>query len=129
MLLKNAVFLAVLIYLCKADIHKGGILYPRESETRQVVSLNGIWNFVVPNNTSPFVGFEYYWYKKSLKEVRIRLCCYFILFGQKSIPIYNLTHDTILTNSLLLMVHLYKYFNQNICQYEVNYFVHRSRMK
>lgn len=70
MRLQHIVFIVKFIHLCYAEIHKGGILYPRESETRQVVSLDGLWNFVVPNTSNPFIGFEYYWYKKNLKEVK-----------------------------------------------------------
>lgn len=73
MIQQIAVYLSLLFHLCTADIHRGGILFPRESETRQVVSLDGIWNFVVPNTSNPFVGFDFHWYKKDLKEV----CIYF----------------------------------------------------
>ncbi|CAG9773800.1 unnamed protein product [Ceutorhynchus assimilis] len=55
-----------------ASIHKGGILYPRESETRQVVSLDGIWNFIVPevnSSKNPLVGFEQHWYKRELTQI------------------------------------------------------------
>ncbi|KAJ8974538.1 hypothetical protein NQ317_009105 [Molorchus minor] len=55
--------------ILKATSTEGESYIPRESETRQVVSLDGIWNFVVPNTSNPFLGFEYHWYKKELKEV------------------------------------------------------------
>ncbi|XP_060522548.1 beta-glucuronidase [Cylas formicarius] len=61
-------FLLITVELSKAEIHRGGILFPRESETRQVVSLDGLWNFIVPNTTNPFVGFEQHWYKKDLRD-------------------------------------------------------------
>ncbi|XP_074040769.1 beta-glucuronidase-like isoform X1 [Leptinotarsa decemlineata] len=64
-------FLALSFYSTVAEIHKGGILFPRESETRQIVSLDGLWNFIVPNISDPFIGFEQHWYKKALKEVNI----------------------------------------------------------
>lgn len=56
----------------EATIHRGGILFPRESETRQVLSLDGLWNFVTPGinySSSPYAGFEQHWYKKDLKAV------------------------------------------------------------
>ncbi|KAI5719831.1 hypothetical protein M8J76_015583 [Diaphorina citri] len=44
----------------------GGILYPRESESREVRSLDGIWNFRVSKG-DPLVGFRERWYHKDLK--------------------------------------------------------------
>ncbi|KAJ8963678.1 hypothetical protein NQ314_005471 [Rhamnusium bicolor] len=64
----TVIYLIIFIQVSLGDIHRGGILFPRESETRQVVSLDGIWNFVVPNTSNPFVGFEQHWYKKDLRE-------------------------------------------------------------
>ncbi|XP_050307310.1 beta-glucuronidase-like isoform X2 [Anthonomus grandis grandis] len=56
----------------RAEIHKGGILYPRESETRQVLSLDGIWNFAAADSDSTrssFNGLEQHWYKRDLKDI------------------------------------------------------------
>ncbi|CAH1109275.1 unnamed protein product [Psylliodes chrysocephalus] len=64
------VIFAILLHPCVSEIHRGGILFPRNSETRQVVSLDGIWNFIAPNITNPFIGFQQHWYRKSLKEVK-----------------------------------------------------------
>lgn len=73
-------FLSVCTRYSKAAIHQGGILYPRESETRQVTSLDGIWNFVAPTvNTTvknPFIGFDQHWYKRELKDVSFNLFSY-----------------------------------------------------
>ncbi|CAH0563529.1 unnamed protein product [Brassicogethes aeneus] len=59
----------LLLYSANSEIHLGGILFPKESETRQVISLDGLWNFVVPNTRKPFEGFEDHWYKRSLNEL------------------------------------------------------------
>ncbi|XP_026682496.1 beta-glucuronidase-like [Diaphorina citri] len=48
------------------DSATGGILYPRESESREVRSLDGIWNFRVSKG-DPLVGFRERWYHKDLK--------------------------------------------------------------
>ncbi|CAG9833021.1 unnamed protein product [Diabrotica balteata] len=64
-----AVIFSIFVQLGSSEIHRGGILYPRNTETRQVISLDGLWNFIVPNVTNPFVGFENHWYRRSLKEV------------------------------------------------------------
>lgn len=61
--------LATLFCVATCEIYKGGILYPKESETREVLSLDGLWNFALPENSRPFEGFEDHWYKKSLKSV------------------------------------------------------------
>lgn len=80
MIVKYVIILSVFLHLCFADIHRGGILYPRESETRQVVSLDGLWNFALPNTSNPFLGFEHHWYKKDLREVSKFLNWYFSEF-------------------------------------------------
>ncbi|CAH1154619.1 unnamed protein product [Phaedon cochleariae] len=52
-----------------AEIHQGGILYPRASESRQVTTLDGLWNFIVANTSNPFLGFQQHWYKTDLKKI------------------------------------------------------------
>lgn len=47
-----------------------GILYPKESETREVKSLDGLWNFAILNDTN----FDFYkndWWKGDLNLVSI----------------------------------------------------------
>lgn len=46
-----------------------GMLFPRESETREVVTLNGIWNFALSPQNDPLVGFRQYWYKNDLTKL------------------------------------------------------------
>lgn len=46
----------------------GGILYPRESESREVKSLDGIWNF--RRSEDPLIGFREKWFTKDLSRVR-----------------------------------------------------------
>ncbi|KAK9877172.1 hypothetical protein WA026_016920 [Henosepilachna vigintioctopunctata] len=50
-----------------------GILYPQDSETRQRVSLDGIWNFVQANTTKPLDGYSEHWYTKSLKDLNVNV--------------------------------------------------------
>nr|CAH7731210.1 unnamed protein product [Callosobruchus chinensis] len=69
MIQKCAIISAICVQLCLSSIHRGGILFPRASETRQVVSLDGIWNFAVPDTNNPLMGFQQHWYKKDLLEV------------------------------------------------------------
>lgn len=49
-----------------------GILYPRESESREVKSLDGMWNFRL-SLPDPLVGFKDRWYMKDLSKVRLIL--------------------------------------------------------
>jgi hypothetical protein len=48
-----------------------GILYPQESETRDVRSLDGIWNFRVSPETDPLTGFRERWFQKDLSQVSL----------------------------------------------------------
>lgn len=45
-----------------------GLLYPRESETREVRSLDGIWNFAKSDVEKPSEGLRDKWYLKDLQE-------------------------------------------------------------
>lgn len=65
--------LAIFAYLQAAEcvVAPGGILFPRDSETRQTVSLDGLWNFVLSPINDPLVGFREFWYKKDLAKVSI----------------------------------------------------------
>lgn len=47
-----------------------GLLYPRASETRNVRSLDGIWNFVRSNTNDPSEGIREQWFLKDLRESR-----------------------------------------------------------
>lgn len=51
------------------DTQTVGLLYPRESETREVKSLDGIWNFVKSNQTAPTEGIRDKWYLNDLSKV------------------------------------------------------------
>ena len=45
-------------------------LYPKESETREVKLLNGIWNFrVIPVEEDQKIGFTQKWYSQPLERV------------------------------------------------------------
>lgn len=46
-----------------------GLLYPRESETRELKNLDGIWNFVKSNETAPTEGIREKWYLNDLSKV------------------------------------------------------------
>ncbi|XP_070497859.1 beta-glucuronidase [Chironomus tepperi] len=45
-----------------------GLLYPRESETREVRSLDGMWNFAKSDTNKPSVGLREKWYLRELRE-------------------------------------------------------------
>jgi len=57
---------------CIEDAHQGGILYPRESETREVKLLDGFWNFRASDG-DPLAGFSEKWYAQDLAKVRVNL--------------------------------------------------------
>ncbi|XP_030386989.1 beta-glucuronidase-like isoform X1 [Scaptodrosophila lebanonensis] len=59
-----------LIILNKDVSTSRGMLYPRDSETREVRSLDGMWNFVPSDETNPTQGIRDQWYKDDLNKVR-----------------------------------------------------------
>lgn len=60
----------------KADVLGGGILYPRESETREVKLLDGVWNFRI-SESDPMIGFREKWFVKDLSRVRNDIVLFF----------------------------------------------------
>ena len=50
-----------------------GLLYPKDSTSRLVKELNGIWHFRVDNSASSQEGFTEEWYSKPLQSVSIKL--------------------------------------------------------
>ncbi|KAH8415870.1 hypothetical protein KR222_002330, partial [Zaprionus bogoriensis] len=50
-----------------------GLLYPRESETREVRSLDGIWQLLRSNASDPLQGLREQWYKQALKQTQHEL--------------------------------------------------------
>ena len=46
-----------------------GLLYPRESESRDVKLLDGLWNFRADYSPNRRAGFEEQWYKSPLSQV------------------------------------------------------------
>ncbi|XP_064455225.1 beta-glucuronidase-like isoform X1 [Ornithodoros turicata] len=62
------VFNAVHLLWAFAFVGVNCILYPRDSESRQTVRLDGIWNFRVCSVFDQDVGFREQWYKRPLSE-------------------------------------------------------------
>lgn len=62
--------LLILLTLCTI-LHTtvSGILYPRESESREVISLDGIWKFCTSPNEDQEKGFRNKWFATDLEEV------------------------------------------------------------
>ncbi|EFX75346.1 hypothetical protein DAPPUDRAFT_108006 [Daphnia pulex] len=52
-------------------MHATGILYPRPSESRETLSLDGIWKFAIANRSEQNKGFEEKWYQAALQHVTI----------------------------------------------------------
>ena len=48
-----------------------GILFPKDSPSRLVKDLNGVWHFRVDDSTSKNASFEEKWYSKPLAAVSI----------------------------------------------------------
>ena len=58
-----------------------GLLYPKESVSREVKELNGLWHFRADYSPSRDAGFVEQWYKQPLSKVKLYirrgrlLCC------------------------------------------------------
>lgn len=65
-----AFLLCLEVAIC--TVSSGGMLFPRDSETRQSISLDGLWNFVLAPIYDPLLGFRELWYKKDLRKVNIQ---------------------------------------------------------
>ena len=70
--------LLVLLLLCLSDVFlicdgavEGGMLYAKESETREIKELNGLWNFRADKSSSRDAGFTQKWFMQSLAKVNI----------------------------------------------------------
>ena len=65
----SSISLLTLLWSCHvaADVSRG-MLFPRESETRLVKSLDGMWDFRADISS---VGFEEMWYSLPLAEVNV----------------------------------------------------------
>ena len=64
-----ATFHLLLFSFTIGNVESDGILYPRESETRQNKLLDGFWNFRAANMSYQDQGFVERWYAQSLKKV------------------------------------------------------------
>lgn len=69
----NEMLLLLLLLGSLVDINDGGILYPKPSESREVLSLDGIWKFTIANKTNQDKGFIEKWFSKPLQLVIFQL--------------------------------------------------------
>lgn len=77
------------------DSHTTALLYPRESETREIKSLDGIWNFVKTNQTTPNEGTLAKWYLNDLSKVFFCFFFQFVYLLQKFCAFSGKLHKTI----------------------------------
>lgn len=61
-------FFFAIAFLPKNAI-QAGILYPRQSESRETLALDGIWKFAISNKSDQQKGFEEMWYQIPLHNV------------------------------------------------------------
>lgn len=57
-----------------ADAASQGMLFPRESESRQIKDLSGLWSFRADKSQNRNAGFEEKWYEQELSKVCFCLC-------------------------------------------------------
>lgn len=63
--------LGPLLWSCALAL-RGGMLYPRESPSRERKELDGLWSFRADFSAGRHEGFEQQWYRRPLREVRAR---------------------------------------------------------
>lgn len=63
--------LGPLLWACGLAL-RGGMLYPRESPSRERKELHGLWSFRADFSENRQRGFEQRWYRSPLREVRAR---------------------------------------------------------
>ena len=68
----SVVPLLLLVALCLGGAR--GLLYPRESESREVKVLDGVWYFRADFSSGRDAGFTEKWYSKPLVMVRTCAC-------------------------------------------------------
>lgn len=57
-------------FSCKSKVESySPTLYPRESESREIKELNGVWNFRADMSVNRSVGFDEKWFMKRLDKV------------------------------------------------------------
>ncbi|XP_044253134.1 beta-glucuronidase-like [Tribolium madens] len=62
------IFTIFLLYFLE-NVHSAGILYPRASETRDLLNLDGLWNFALTNSNDPLRGFNEEWFKVNFNTI------------------------------------------------------------
>lgn len=60
-------FLIVVWGVCRAL--SGGMLYPKETPSREIKELNGLWSFRADFSPSRDIGFKQAWFKSPLSQV------------------------------------------------------------
>nr|XP_005283479.1 beta-glucuronidase isoform X1 [Chrysemys picta bellii] len=60
--------LCLLLLCCQALALGGGMLYPRESASRELKELNGLWSFRADFSAQRDKGFVQQWYRKPLRQ-------------------------------------------------------------
>lgn len=61
--------LTLLTLLRRACLLDAGVLFPRDTSSREVKELNGLWSFRADMSPNRNQGFERAWYKHRLEEV------------------------------------------------------------
>ena len=65
----SSILTFLLFVMCLGSCADGGMLFPRESESRSIQDLCGMWEFRADMSLSRTEGMDKQWYKKPLSEV------------------------------------------------------------
>ena len=92
-----------------------GMLYPRESESREVKDLSGLWNFRADMSPSRNQGFNEQWFTKPLSQVCNVLFFKTKRFGEQE----SVKHPEIISFQFIMLMRLqlqlekFKYWRSN----------------
>lgn len=85
-----------------------GLLYPRESETREVRSLDGMWHFAKSDTNKPSVGLREKWYLRELREstnvINMPVPSRYFLIYTILFTIYYLPYKILIATTTLLRI-------------------------
>ena len=106
-------FLSIFVLLCLFPVGNAGMLKPKESESRSIQEMNGMWNFRADRSASRSQGMDSKWWERPLREV-----CLDIIMGTRGVTINIVRCRNIARFSQLIILSIIL-FQCNIKAYKI----------
>lgn len=68
-MIKPAIIVFLLIFATFVEYSSSNVLYPVESESRELRTLHGLWNFKISPLSNQTIGFDNKWYSERFETV------------------------------------------------------------